>query len=391
MGKILMVNLPFAGHTNPTLPLAKALVERGHTVTYINAPEWEDKIVATGAKFVPYINYPKDLSELKRRKLCFKAAYETVMAIGKDYDLLIYEMFFYLGKIAAERLHIPCIRQFSQCAWNNETARHASKLWHLSCKVLGKRMVNDKTAKLLGVEHINLIESVLTNNVALNIVYVPSVFQPYQKTFDTNYIFTCPVIDKNQTSTLKIPYEKLQKPVIYISLGSIISSKRLCQKFISAFGNKAVSVILNVGKNVKLETLKNLPPNIYAYNYVPQLEVLQHTDLFITHGGMNSVNEAIYYGVPMYVSPIANDQFINANRIQDLKVGQRFNVFTASAHKIYDEVMVLLEQQDIRENMKKLQKDVINEIKENSLVEKIDKIIVKCNIKTDISYYEGGD
>lgn len=377
MGKILMVNLPFAGHTNPTLPLAKALVENGHTVTYINAPEWEDKIVATGAKFVPYINYPKDLSELKRRKLCFKAAYETVMAIGRDYDLLIYEMFFYLGKIAAERLQMPCIRQFSQCAWNKKSVQYASKLWHLSCKVLGKRMVSHKAAQALDVAQVNLIDSVITNDVDLNIIYVPSLFQPYQETFDSNYIFACPVISKNPTSDLEIPYDKMHKPIIYISLGSIISSKRLCQKFINAFGNKAVSVILNVGKNVKLETLKDLPSNIYAYNYVPQLEVLQHTDLFITHGGMNSVNEAIYYGVPMYVSPIANDQFINANRIQALQVGQRFNVFTTSAHKMYEEVMVLVEQQDIRRNMEKLQRDVINEMKANNLVEEVEKVLIK--------------
>lgn len=32
--KILMVNVPFSGHVNPTLPLAKELVERGHDVSY---------------------------------------------------------------------------------------------------------------------------------------------------------------------------------------------------------------------------------------------------------------------------------------------------------------------------------------------------------------------
>ncbi len=36
---ILMVNLPFSGHTNPTLGLAQILVQLGHNVTYINAPD----------------------------------------------------------------------------------------------------------------------------------------------------------------------------------------------------------------------------------------------------------------------------------------------------------------------------------------------------------------
>ena len=29
MAKILMVNVPYAGHTNPTLPLAKEIINKG--------------------------------------------------------------------------------------------------------------------------------------------------------------------------------------------------------------------------------------------------------------------------------------------------------------------------------------------------------------------------
>lgn len=48
---ILMVNVPYSGHVNPTLPLAKELVKRGHQVTYINAEEFRDKIQKPGAEF----------------------------------------------------------------------------------------------------------------------------------------------------------------------------------------------------------------------------------------------------------------------------------------------------------------------------------------------------
>ena len=75
------------------------------------------------------------------------------------------------------------------------------------------------------------------------------------------------------------------------------------------------------------ETLGNIPSNIWTYSYVPQLEVLQHTDLFITHGGMNSVNEAMYYGVPMLVMPVINDQPLNAAQVEKLKLGKKSRVF----------------------------------------------------------------
>ena len=42
--KILMVNIPFSGHTNPTLSLARDLVSSGHEVSYILNLEWKDKI-----------------------------------------------------------------------------------------------------------------------------------------------------------------------------------------------------------------------------------------------------------------------------------------------------------------------------------------------------------
>ena len=52
--KILMVNLPFSGHFNPTMGLAKELVDKGHTVAYIHSYTWKDRIEATGANFIPY-------------------------------------------------------------------------------------------------------------------------------------------------------------------------------------------------------------------------------------------------------------------------------------------------------------------------------------------------
>ena len=51
--RILMVNVPFSGHVNPTLLLARKLVERGHSVSYILTNQWKEKIEETGAAFIP--------------------------------------------------------------------------------------------------------------------------------------------------------------------------------------------------------------------------------------------------------------------------------------------------------------------------------------------------
>ncbi|MCV5706991.1 UDP-glucosyltransferase, partial [Escherichia coli] len=83
---------------------------------------------------------------------------------------------------------------------------------------------------------------------------------------------------------------------------------------------------LSVGKHIDTNQLKNVPPNFKVYNYVPQLEVLKQANLFITHGGMNSSSESLYFGVPMIVIPVMGDQPIVAQRIEDLKAGIQLNL-----------------------------------------------------------------
>lgn len=163
VAKILMINVPYSGHMNPTLPLAKELVKRGHEVAYINAPEWRNKIEATGATFISYVNYPKGLAEQQKKVRCFKAAYDTAIQIGREYDLLIYEMFFYIGKTLADRLGIPCVRQWSQPAWNEftiEQYKKVSKLWLISCRLIEWQVFNKKVARQINVEGKHMVQTI---------------------------------------------------------------------------------------------------------------------------------------------------------------------------------------------------------------------------------------
>jgi UDP:flavonoid glycosyltransferase YjiC (YdhE family) len=48
---------------------------------------------------------------------------------------------------------------------------------------------------------------------------------------------------------------------------------------------------------------------------------LQCADAFITHGGMNSVHEGLYYGVPEIVVPHQMEQLLNAVRVKTVGAG----------------------------------------------------------------------
>jgi len=55
MSRILFATVPIVGHINPLLPLARALVGRGHDVRWYSGPRHRPRIEATGAKFIGFI------------------------------------------------------------------------------------------------------------------------------------------------------------------------------------------------------------------------------------------------------------------------------------------------------------------------------------------------
>ena len=64
---------------------------------------------------------------------------------------------------------------------------------------------------------------------------------------------------------------------------------------IAAFSDMDCQVILSVGRLVPPEALGTLPDHMSVFQSVDQIAVLEKADLFLSHCGMNSVNESLYY------------------------------------------------------------------------------------------------
>lgn len=370
--KILMINLPFSGHVNPTLPLAECLVKRGHSVDYICTEQFRQKIENTGASFIPYSSFPKDPTENEKKKLSFMAAFNTALEHKGEYDILIYEMFFYPGIKLAELLGIPCIRQFSQPAWSDESAKDMSPVFKLSSILIDAQVMGKKAIKDMNLSFKSMSDAIIHSKPDMNIVYVPESFQKCRESFDDTFFYAVPKQNISK-SDVHIPYEMMKNPIIYISLGSIISDKSFYKKCIRAFADKDVSVILNTGK-ISPDALGAIPENFYAYSFVPQIEVLQNTSVFLTHCGMNSVNEAICAGVPMVAMPFVNDQIENAKQIDKLQIGRRIHSFPSRIKEIESSVFEVLSNPIYRDNVKKLQQEINLGNSWDVIIDRIEKL-----------------
>ena len=89
-----------------------------------------------------------------------------------------------------------------------------------------------------------------------------------------------------------------------------------------AFQNENVTVVMSVGRRFDIAKLGKLPENLIVKNRISQVVVLKQASLFITHGGMNSVSEAMVHGVPMLVIPFVFDQPVNARQVEKPGVGK---------------------------------------------------------------------
>jgi MGT family glycosyltransferase len=100
--------------------------------------------------------------------------------------------------------------------------------------------------------------------------------------------------------------------------------------------------VLSVGHKTPISSLGAIPENFIVRNFVPQLDILQRTALFISHGGMNSANEGLYYGVPLIVIPQSIDQPWVARRVAQLKAGKmlhRDRIRASTLCHVADEIL----------------------------------------------------
>lgn len=115
------------------------------------------------------------------------------------------------------------------------------------------------------------------------------------------------------------------RPRIYASLGSFFSGRSdILRKLVAAFRTEPVELVLAAGVTPIAE-LGAIPDHWTVAEYLPQPALIRTSDLVITHGGNNTVTEALTAGVPLLVGPLSTDQFAAAADIESAGLGHVFD------------------------------------------------------------------
>jgi MGT family glycosyltransferase len=146
------------------------------------------------------------------------------------------------------------------------------------------------------------------------------------------------------------------KPVVYVSFGSqLYHYPEVFKKILQACSDLPIHLIMSIGDLIH-EPGWESTKSVQFYQYAPQLEILKKTDLFVTHGGANSVMEGLCAGVPLLVTPICNDQDHQAYFVKKSGVGQSLDFRTANTEEIRLAIEGLLKNDQIKKTMKEVSK-----------------------------------
>lgn len=357
MSRICMLGHPAAGHVNPTLPVIAELVRRGEQVTYFSSDPFRARVEQTGAAFRTYGAhelFERNLSRggmpggmaglIETAEAILPSLLEQVRAVQPDYLLL--EAHAVWGNLVAQIMGVPTVTLSSMLAMNERLLTSGQLIEHLygaaphSHALAGLHGLSSyfEAARRLCHRHrVNCpgMINYLGNRQVLNIVLTSRDFQIGGDVFDESYKFVGPSLpEKIEPHRLPLDASRGQS-LIYISLGTMYNdSAEFYRDCFEAFGRWPAQLVMAVGHRLDSGKLPDPPANFLVRDYVPQLAVLSQASLFLTHGGLNSVHEAMYCGVPMVVLPSQADHHVVANQVHQLGAGVVLNRSEATPERL---------------------------------------------------------
>jgi len=347
LSKIVFFCIPAHGHTNPTLGVVRELISRGHQVWYYSYNILREKIEAAGATFISCDDYdmelklsPKDGARIgKDLAFSTQILVETTLSLDDKVcadmealqpDCIVADSMAIWGKAVALKLGIPFVSSTTTFAFNKESAKIMKQSpWDLLKMLFSMPKISPQIKRLQakGYPVKNVLDIIQNDENTHTVVYTSPEFQPSADTFSDKYAFVGPSI---RPATESI--EKKKDKLVYISMGTVNNDMMdLYKKCVSAFLDTDYQVIMSVGNLVALEEFGELPENVTVFAHLDQIAVLEQADVFVSHCGMNSVSESLYFGVPLIMLPQTAEQNGVAERVYQLGAGIKLGKADASS------------------------------------------------------------
>lgn len=349
MAHLAMIGVKAVSHVLPSLAVIAELVARGHRVTYANDPEFAERIVETGAEFVPFESrlpfgdWPQD--PIAAAEVFLDDAMRVLPQVRAFYDhdpadLYLGDIGSYAGRVVAESQGRP-FTQFSPTfvAWHGYEQEVGAALKALP----GAEAYQEKFAAWLAECGATTTDpDDFSGRPTRSIALIPRAMQPNADRVDEERVtFVGPCFGTRADAEWRRPDNT--RRIALVSLGSQFTRQpgfyRRCAEAFGALSDW--HLVLQIGRLTDPGELGDLPPNVEIHSWVPQLSILRQAELFITHAGMGGCGEGLLTGTPMIAVPQGVDQFMNADRLVELGVARRLDTDAATVDALRTAITTL--------------------------------------------------
>ena len=173
-----------------------------------------------------------------------------------------------------------------------------------------------------------------------------------------NEMYIGPMVLEDRASDDRQVVESMEKTlqnkrgskVIVCALSSLASvDPAFIHLLISAIGERENwMAFIGLGDRSELDNKAGLPSNIHLYQWLPVTSALPHADCAIITAGYNTINECMYYGVPMLAFSLnTTDQNGCIARILDHHLGLQGNFKNCSKRSLQTDIDTLLSDVEI--------------------------------------------
>jgi UDP:flavonoid glycosyltransferase YjiC (YdhE family) len=375
--KILFTVQPAAGHLHPLVPVAQALTDAEHEVAVCSAASFRPEVDAfrlayidagldwlmsdrsTWEAFPPMPPPGPEFAAWAVTTLADIAAgrmASDVLGVARDWaaDLIIREGMEYGGCLAADRLGLP----HASVGGNAYAAIDSPEVDYFTGN---RRMVAAPLA---------------CHRERMGLPPDPDTLMPFRH---LHLCFTPPDWDGpgaprppntrflRHTSTMS-PGARLpewvdglpDRPTVFASLGTVFNkTPGVLEAIVTALAEDPINVVVAIGRDQDPSRFGPQPAHVRLEAYVPQPLLLPHCDAFVTHGGFNSVKEALSAGVPMVVVPISADQPYSAERCAELGAARTVGPDARTPEAIRDAVRAVLAEDSYRAGARAFQEEMM--------------------------------
>jgi len=355
------------------IPLAKAMKSKGFEVVFATAKDLKSQIEYLGFAHVPvginFNGFGDLLVELKNREFISKETSFSLklfaeplgflsvkqlekFTLGFKPDLIVRDPVEFSSIVISEKYDIRTIT--INWGYNFPFKKSIEKA----------KFSIDKLRIHLGLKS-DISLSYLMNHSYVNLMPEKWYTEHYHENYNVSYYKTGFYNVISPSIESQVPTD-----IIYATLGTVFMDDDLIGKYIEAFTKHDEQFVVSYPK----KKLSSPSKNIMIRKYVPNSHILPNTKLVITHGGFNTIRQALCFGIPLIITAIAGDQKVHAKKIEELGLGIAISAKDLTSEKLSFAITSILNNDKYRKNALDFKAEIDNLDDIDLLVNKLLKL-----------------